>query len=454
MTSAIRSQTQYNDQTFKGLQLKGVQLVSAEFYECTFTDCAFIETVFQNCRLNHCTFQGCDLSLLQVPDCRFSATRFEDCKLLSVNWTEANWSTASLGDPLSFVKCILSHSTFIGLELKGIRVVECIARDVDFREAVLTQADFSGSELSESLFSQTNLTGADLSTARNYHIAPQQNTLKGAKFSLPEAMSLLYNLDIDLSEGEEETNGDSLSTFEKKVVGRLLEYGESIDPSELFPTMIPEAQGFALKNPYAFAIATCLDRGTKADLIWTIPFDINQMLGHLDPWIIQKMTLAELEALFASLPRKPRYTNAAPRTLKELTRIVVEEFEGDASLIWKGKRAGVIKQTFKSVYGVGPQIANMSVILLEKAFGIYFDDLDRPSMDVKADVHTIRVLHRLGVSTAMTVDATIETARRLHPAYPAKLDSPLWLIGRKWCEASNPNCPSCPMDDLCKKVGV
>jgi uncharacterized protein YjbI with pentapeptide repeats len=77
-----------------------------------------------------------------------------------------------------------------------------MAADVDFREVDLFQADFAGTDLSESLFSNTNLTEADLSRARNYRIDPGQNVLTQAKFSLPEAMSLLYSLDIVLTEDE------------------------------------------------------------------------------------------------------------------------------------------------------------------------------------------------------------------------------------------------------------
>jgi hypothetical protein len=54
------------------------------------------------------------------------------------------------------------------------------------------------------LFINTDLRQADLSEARNYQIAPGKNDLRGARFFLPEAMSLLYNLDIDLSEGRTE----------------------------------------------------------------------------------------------------------------------------------------------------------------------------------------------------------------------------------------------------------
>jgi uncharacterized protein YjbI with pentapeptide repeats len=101
---------------------------------------------------------------------------------------------------VGFFKSALSHSTFIGLSLKGIQIKACLATGVDFREADLSQADFAGTDLSESLFGDTNLTEADLSRARNYHIDPSQNAVKQAKFSLPEAMSLLYGLDIVLVE--------------------------------------------------------------------------------------------------------------------------------------------------------------------------------------------------------------------------------------------------------------
>ena len=72
--------------------------------------------------------------------------------------------------------------------------------DVDFRECDLSQADFAGTDLADSLFLATNLTQADFSRARNYQIDPSQNIVDEAKFSLPEAMSLLYSMDIVLVE--------------------------------------------------------------------------------------------------------------------------------------------------------------------------------------------------------------------------------------------------------------
>lgn len=231
----------------------------------------------------------------------------------------------------------------------------------------------------------------------------------------------------------------------------LFECGQKFATENLFPTIIPDAAPLVVSDPYAFSIATCLDRGTKADIIWTIPYDIQQFLGHLDPHRIYQLPKEELAYLFAHLPRRPRYVNDAPRTLKELTRIVVEECRGDASNIWKGKRASEVKRTFLSIHGVGPGIASMAVLLIEAAFPIRFDDLDRNNMDIKPDVHTIRVLYRLGVSQAMTELAAVEAARRLNPEYPGAVDGPLWNIGRTWCYAIAPKCSACGMEMVCAK---
>lgn len=201
MSSKLTDQTQYQDQRFRNLDPAEPRLVGSEFYDCHFEACAFGERVLQNCRFVACTFEKCDLSLAQIPGTAFSATRFLDSRVIGVDWTQADWSGVSLGQPIGFERCALSHSTFIGLSLPGIQIKGCLAADVDFREADLSGADFSNSDLDQSLFANTNLSKADFRTARNYHIAPGQNVLKGARFTLPEAMSLLYNLDIDLSEG-------------------------------------------------------------------------------------------------------------------------------------------------------------------------------------------------------------------------------------------------------------
>jgi fluoroquinolone resistance protein len=198
LSQPIHSESHYQDQTFEGVRLERHEITSSTFRECTFLRCTFTETTLRDCRFIHCTFKACDLSLLQVPVSTFPSTQFENSKLIGVNWTQAAWPRTDLGLPLAFIDCAMSHSTFIGLTLKRIQVKNCVAKEVDFREADLTDANFAGTNLEASIFGNTNLTEADFRGSRNYLINPSENKMKGAKFSLPEAMSLLYGLDIEL----------------------------------------------------------------------------------------------------------------------------------------------------------------------------------------------------------------------------------------------------------------
>jgi fluoroquinolone resistance protein len=196
----IQTETSYTEHTFKDLDMAQAHLKSSTFQECTFENCTFAETVFQNCRFTNCSFKGCDLSLVQMPNSSFSGTRFESTKLIGVNWAQAFWADKGIGNPLEFKKCALSHSTFLGINLGAIKLQRCEAINVDFREANVSQADFAFSDLKDSLFLSTNLCGADLRYARNYQIDPSHNNIHKAKFSLPEAMALLYSMDIEIIE--------------------------------------------------------------------------------------------------------------------------------------------------------------------------------------------------------------------------------------------------------------
>jgi endonuclease III len=234
-----------------------------------------------------------------------------------------------------------------------------------------------------------------------------------------------------------------------KITTELISFGKTISKEALLPTVVPEAASLVATDEYAFLIATCLDRGMKADIIWTIPYDIKNELGHLDPYRIYQMSLEELDGLFKRLPRQPRYRTAATKTLHHLTQIVVKQYGGDASKVWKGKTAKETTAMLDSIYGVGPGIASMGALLIEKAFSVQFSDRDE--MDIKPDVHTVRVLYRLGASEFPTVESAIKTSRQMNPSFPGEIDGGLWEIGRRWCFSSRPDCPACPMTMLCSK---
>ena len=198
-------QKEYTTQEFKKIVQKNDQISQKEFSGCTFVKCAFNETIFQDCRFYNCTFKNCDLSLVRLKGCSFTNTHFEDSQMIGVNWTETTWASSRVAlTPVHFLGCVINYSTFMGLNLKKVVIRKCTARDVSFEEANLTLANCRYTDFSNSRFMRTNLTEADFTGAKNYSIAPSLNTLKKTKFSLPEAMSLLYNLDIHLIDNQDQ----------------------------------------------------------------------------------------------------------------------------------------------------------------------------------------------------------------------------------------------------------
>lgn len=93
----------------------------------------------------------------------------------------------------------------------------------------------------------------------------------------------------------------------------------------------------------------------------------------------------------------------------------------------------------------------MIVLLLEECFNVYFKDVDHKGMDVKPDVHIVRVFYRLGLITEPDSTKALQAARKFNPEYPGALDAPTWVIGRKWCIPVGPRCKDCPLGNLCSK---
>lgn len=235
-------------------------------------------------------------------------------------------------------------------------------------------------------------------------------------------------------------------------VRRLLEFGETIEGQELVPVLKKEAAKLIKKEPFAFALAGVLDRGTKAEIIWTIPYYVKKQLGKLDPYFFANASLEDLKKIIGKLPVKPRYVNDAPHTVKGLSRIVVDECDGQAEKLWENKTSKAVKATFERIYGVGPGIASMIVLLLERWFDVHFDDIDHRNMDVKPDTHIVRVFYRLGFISERNSNSAVKAARKLNPTYPGALDSPAWIIGKKWCTAFITRCEECPLNEVCLKI--
>ena len=200
MTIAVvfDKQSEYFDQRFEAIELQNQIVPSKTFENCTFVRCNFSETDFNKSKFCDCIFDHCNLSLMKIKSCIFNTVKFRNSKLVGVNWTEVAWPTIKLACPIHFSESDISHATFFGVNLREAMFVKCRIHDVDFREADLTRANLQYSDLLKSLFMHSDLTEADFSYADHYRIDVNFNKITRAKFMLPEAVALLYSLDIEL----------------------------------------------------------------------------------------------------------------------------------------------------------------------------------------------------------------------------------------------------------------
>ena len=97
------------------------------------------------------------------------------------------------------------------------------------------------------------------------------------------------------------------------------------------------------------------------------------------------------------------------------------------------------RAALEALPGVGRKTAN---VVLNTAFGW-------PTMAV--DTHIFRVANRTGLAPGKTVRQVEEAPLRQVPA-PYLQDAHHWLIlhGRYTCTARKPQCPTCPLADLCE----
>ncbi|PQO25575.1 hypothetical protein C5Y96_24905 [Blastopirellula marina] len=188
----INGENVFHDVTFTGLDLSGAQLRNKEFSNCRWESCHFFETELVECNFEDCFWKSCNLSVTVLKGAGFVDCRFYGSKLLGVNWAAGT----RMPFRVSFENSDLSNSSFARMRLTKIQMKRCRLREADFSHTKMPYADLSGCDLKDARFFGTDLSNANLRNAEAYCIDPTQNTLKGARFSLPEALSLLQPFQV------------------------------------------------------------------------------------------------------------------------------------------------------------------------------------------------------------------------------------------------------------------
>jgi uncharacterized protein YjbI with pentapeptide repeats len=169
-------------------------LPKGEYDNCNFRNCNFAGSDLSEIRFSDCTFAGCDLSNANVSKCAFRETAFKDCKMLGFRFDICD----QMGLTVRFEACLLDHSSFYQVKLNHTIFLNCSLLEVDFTESDLRNIIMDQCDLMSATFDHTNLERANLSSAQNYSINPENNRIRGARFSLPSVVGLLDNYQIEI----------------------------------------------------------------------------------------------------------------------------------------------------------------------------------------------------------------------------------------------------------------
>ena len=175
---------------------------------------------------------------------------------------------------------------------------------------------------------------------------------------------------------------------------------------------------------------------------------IARVCSILDCW--HQWLMINSSLYWMSCPLRPRYgSRQGAKTLSDAANLVHGRFGGSAGAIWEHASPAEVEKTLQEIYGLGSGIAAMATRILHDDFGC-FRGQER-QIDVKPDVHVVRVFRRTGLTESESGDQAIRAARRLSPAFPGALDWPAWRIGQLWCHAREPQCDACPLTSVCPR---
>ncbi|RKQ37635.1 endonuclease III [Oceanobacillus halophilus] len=191
--------------------------------------------------------------------------------------------------------------------------------------------------------------------------------------------------------------------------------------------MFPDAKGeLNHSNPFELVIAVLLSAQCTDKLVNKVTADLFQKYKSPEDYLA--VSLEELQHDIKSIGL---YRNKA-KNIRKLCQVLIDEYNGEVPRS---------KKELMSLAGVGRKTAN---VVASIAF-------DEPAIAV--DTHVERVSKRLGI--CRWKDSVLEVEETLMRKVPREEWSVthhrMIFFGRYHCKARNPNCPECPLLDLCRE---
>jgi uncharacterized HhH-GPD family protein len=142
-------------------------------------------------------------------------------------------------------------------------------------------------------------------------------------------------------------------------------------PQRLPWTGDDEADRLIAADPNALLIGFMLDQQVTVQKAFRGPLDIRRRLGTLDPKKLAAMDPQKLREAFATPPAVHRFPGAMADRVRSLCALLVAEYGGDASRIWR--EAGDARDLVARISrlpGIGPMKARSILALLTTQYGV------------------------------------------------------------------------------------
>lgn len=191
--------------------------------------------------------------------------------------------------------------------------------------------------------------------------------------------------------------------------------------------MFPDAKGeLNHSNPFELLIAVVLSAQCTDKLVNRVTADLFQKYKTPEDYLA-----VPVEELMEDIRSIGLYRSKA-KNIQKLCKTLIEEYDGEVPKT---------RDELMKLAGVGRKTAN---VVASVAFG-------EPAIAV--DTHVERVAKRLGI--CRWKDTPLEVEKTLMRKIPKEEWSishhRLIFFGRYHCKARNPNCPECPLLDLCRE---
>ena len=139
-------------------------------------------------------------------------------------------------------------------------------------------------------------------------------------------------------------------------------------PDKLYFTDSDEANELLATEPLALLIGFALDQQVTVPTAFQGPLKIKQRLGTLE---IARLDPAKVEAAFREKPAVHRFPGAMATRVQELAALVEDEYDGDASRLWREASDSTdLKKRISALPGFGEMKIKALGSVLAKRLGV------------------------------------------------------------------------------------